>query len=290
MGSLAAGICLTDRLFPGLDNLEAAPVVKPAEIVVVKGTNPEEITARAVEGIGGIQKYVRKGARVVIKPNIGWDRTVEQGANTHPAVVKSLVKLCRRAGASEVVVLDNTCNPWNVTYLKSGIADAVKEAGGVMKPPARYRKVAIPGGQVLKEADILEEILEADVFINAPVCKVHGSQARVTLAMKNLMGIVKDRGFFHRADMNQCIVDIAAHVKPAFTVLDATRILLTNGPAGPGTVKELNTVAAGTDFVALDAYGATLLGVKPETVRHIKIAGEIGLGEAEIANVKIRTL
>lgn len=261
-----------------------------SKIVVAKGDSPEDITIKAIEGLGGIENFVKKGNKVLIKPNIAWDRTIEQAANTHPDVVKALIKMCKKAGASEIIVVDNSCSPWKVTYYKSGIEAVVKEAGGIINPPLNFRKVTISGTQVLKEAEILEDVLDADVIINVPIVKVHGSDAKVTISMKNLMGIVKDRGYFHRTDLSRCIAEIASYIKPHLIVIDATRVLLTGGPAGPGMVKQLNMVAAGTDFVALDAFGATLLGINPDTVRHIQIAIEMGLGQGDLSKVNVKYL
>lgn len=262
--------------------------IKSSEIFAAKGGNPENNTYRAVKAAGGIEQFVKRGSKVVIKPNIAWNRTPEQAANTNPFVVGALVKLCKKAGASEVIVIDHTCNPWKMTYKVSGISDAVEKAGGIMKPPTRYRKVSISGTTVLKQADILEEILDADLVINVPVVKVHGSRARITISMKNLMGVVRDRGYFHRTDLNRCIAEISYFIKPALTVIDATRILLTRGPQGPGKVKEEGIVAAGTDMVALDAFGAKLLGENPDNIPHLKIASQLGLGTYDLNKIKIK--
>ncbi|MCM8759707.1 MAG: DUF362 domain-containing protein [Candidatus Omnitrophica bacterium] len=256
-------------------------------IFVSKDSTPADMTVRVIKALGGIEKFVKKGSRVVIKPNIAWNRTPDQAANTHPEVVGTLVNLCRKAGASSVIVTDVTCHPWQTTYVTSGIKEAVESAGGIMKPPDRFKNVTIGSGVVLKEANILEYVIDTDILINVPVVKVHGSQARITISMKNWMGAVKDRGFFHRTDLNQCIVDISSYLKPSFTIVDATRILLTNGPQGPGNVKETKMVFGGFDFVALDAFGATLLGINPSDVRHIQIAGKMGLGESDLSKVKI---
>ncbi|MCM8821250.1 MAG: DUF362 domain-containing protein [Candidatus Omnitrophica bacterium] len=258
-----------------------------SEIFISKNGSPEEMTFRVVKAMGAINKFVKKGSKVVIKPNIAWNRTPEQAATTHPEVVGALVKMCRNAGASSIIVTDVTCNPWQTTFVTTGIKDAVENAGGTMRAPEKFRTVSIPNGAVLKEASILEDILDADVLVNVPVAKVHGSQARITISMKNWMGAVRDRGFFHRTDLNQCIVDISSFLKPAFTIVDATRILLTRGPQGPGEVKETRTVCGGLDFVALDAYGATLLGVNPSEVRHLQIAEKMGLGIADLSKVKL---
>ncbi|HRR96872.1 MAG TPA: DUF362 domain-containing protein, partial [Candidatus Ratteibacteria bacterium] len=235
---------------------------KGSEIYVAKGGNPEENTYRAIKGVGGIEKFVKRGNKVVIKPNIAWSRTPEQAATTNPDVVLGIVKLCKKAGASEVIVIDNPCNPWQVTYKISGIAEVVEKGGGIMKPPIKFKQVNIEGTKILKNAEILEEVLDSDVFINVPIVKVHGG-SKVTIGMKNLMGIVKDRGFFHRTDLHRCIAEITYYIKPSLTIMDATKILLTMGPQGPGVVKDIGIVAAGTDIVSLDAYGTKLLGQDP---------------------------
>ncbi len=260
------------------------------EIFVAKGGNPEELTNRVINGAGGMSKFVRRGNKVVIKPNIAWNRTVEQGANTHPEVVATLVKLCKKAGASEVVVIDNPCNPWNVTYVTTGIKEATERVGGVVRPPLKFRKVVIEGARILKEAEVLEEVLDADVLINVPVAKVHGG-AKVTISMKNLMGVVKDRGFFHRNDLHRCIAEINSYIRPALCVVDATRVLLTSGPQGPGIVNKMGVVAAGTDFVAIDAFGTKeFLGKNILDIPHICIASEMKLGISDLARVKIKNL
>lgn len=282
----AAAIGLLVSRYARFTGIKADAATSPV-IFVSKDSTPSDMTSRVVKALGGIGKFVKKGSRVVIKPNIGWNRTPDQAANTHPEVVGTLVKLCRDAGASSIIVVDVTCHPWQTTYVTSGIKDAVESAGGIMKAPDRFKTVAIPDGVILKEASILEYILEADVLINVPVVKVHGSQAKVTISMKNWMGAVKDRGFFHRTDLSQCIADIASFLKPAFTIVDATRILMTNGPQGPGSVKETKMVLGGFDFVALDAFGANLLGINPVDIRQIQIAGKMGLGEPDLAKVKV---
>ncbi len=262
---------------------------KGSEIYVAKGGNPEENTYRAIKGVGGIEKFVKRGSKVVIKPNIAWSRTPEQAATTNPDVVLGIVKLCKKAGASRIIVIDNPCNPWQVTYKISGIAEVVEKGGGIMKPPIKFKQVNIEGTKILKNAEILEEVLDSDVFINVPIVKVHGG-SKVTIGMKNLMGIVKDRGFFHRTDLHRCIAEITYYIKPSLTIIDATRILLTMGPQGPGVVKDIGIVAAGTDIVSLDAYGTKLLGQDPYNIPHIKIAEEMGLGIADLNKVNIKNV
>ncbi len=261
---------------------------KESEIFVGKGENFEEVTMKVIEKMGGIEKFVKRGEKVVIKPNIAWDRTPEQGANTHPDVVSAIVKLCRKAGAKEVIVIENPVNPWNVTYFISGIKEAVEKSNGIIKPPTEWVSVNV-NGEVLKEAEVLKEVVECDVLIDVPVVKVHGGGV-VTIAMKNFMGIVKDRRYFHRTDLHRCIAEITKYILPKtkLIILDATRIMLTNGPKGPGELKELKSVIGGTDIVALDAYGTTLLNKRPEQVPHIRIASEMGLGTMDLNKIKIK--
>lgn len=277
------------NLFKGKKEKFSFAQEKHSEIIVGKGDNFEQLTLKVIEKLGGIEKFVKKGEKVVIKPNIAWNRTPPQAANTHPDVVGALVKLCKKAGAKEIIVIDHTCNPWNITYKISGIQDAVEKEGGIMKPPTNWKKVEIKGTQILKEAEILQEVIDCDVLIDVPVVKVHGG-AVATIAMKNFMGIVKDRGFFHRTDLHRCIAEITYFIIPKtkLIVLDATRILLTNGPQGPGMVKELKQIIAGTDIVGLDAYGTTLLDKKPEDVPYIRIASEMGIGTMNLNKINIK--
>ncbi|MCM8772826.1 MAG: DUF362 domain-containing protein [Candidatus Omnitrophica bacterium] len=275
------------NLFKNNKNISFAEE-KESEIYAAKGLNIAEITTKVIEAMGGISKFVKRGNKVVIKPNIAWNRTPDQCANTNPEVVATIVKLCKKAGAKEIIVMDNPVNPWNVTYTVSGIKEVVEREGGIMKPPVEWITVNI-GGEVLKEAEILKEVYECDILIDVPVVKVH-SGGVVTIAMKNFMGIVKDRGYFHRTDLHKCIAEITKYILPKtkLIILDAIKVMLTRGPQGPGELKELNMVIGGTDIVALDAYGTTLLNKKPEQVPHIRYAAEMGLGVMDLSKIKIK--
>lgn len=275
------------NLFKNNKNISFAEE-KESEIYAAKGLNIAEITTKVIEAMGGISKFVKRGDKVVIKPNIAWNRTPDQCANTNPEVVATIVKLCKKAGAKEIIVMDNPVNPWNVTYTVSGIKEVVEREGGIMKPPVEWITVNI-GGEVLKEAEILKEVYECDILIDVPVVKVH-SGGVVTIAMKNFMGIVKDRGYFHRTDLHKCIAEITKYILPKtkLIILDAIKVMLTRGPQGPGELKELNMVIGGTDIVALDAYGTTLLNKKPEQVPHIRYAAEMGLGVMDLSKIKIK--
>lgn len=263
-----------------------------SSVVVVAGKDrPAALVRKAIKALGGMSKFVKKGNTVVIKPNMAFARPPEVCANTNPEIVAELVKLCFEAGAKEVIVLDNTLAPARVAYEVSGIAKAAEAQGAkvVYVSPKDFVSVEIPKGKILSAYDVrvLKQVVDADVFINVPVAKTH-SMARLTLGMKNLMGIIQDRGAWHRSgDLHQCIADFVTAVKPHLTVIDAIKIMTSGGPAGPGRLEQKDTVIASTDIVAADAYATTLFGLKPEDVPHIVKAAELGVGVADLKRVKI---
>ena len=271
------------------DGLQAAlssntvAVEKAPDLVAVMGGEPAAMLDKALEALGGIGKFVKKGQKVVIKPNIGWDRAPEMAGNTNPKLVAALVKKCLGAGAQKVTVFDHTCHTWQKCYETSGISDAVKKAGGIMMPgndEKYYKEVAIPGGVTLKNAKIHESLIEADVWINVPVLKNHGG-AKLTCAMKNYMGIVWDRRYFHSNDLQQCIADICTwNKKPVLNIVDAYRIMHKNGPQGKSLsdVAQLKTLIASTNIVATDT--AALRFFNQVEKLDISAVGHIGKGEA----------
>lgn len=271
------------------DGLQAAlssntvAVEKAPDLVAVMGGEPAAMLDKALEALGGIGKFVKKGQKVVIKPNIGWDRAPEMAGNTNPELVAALVKKCLGAGAQKVTVFDHTCDNWQKCYETSGISEAVKKAGGIMMPgndEKYYKEVAIPGGVTLKNAKIHESLIEADVWINVPVLKNHGG-AKLTCAMKNYMGIVWDRRYFHSNDLQQCIADICTwNKKPVLNIVDAYRIMHKNGPQGKSLsdVAQLKTLIASTNIVATDT--AALRFFNQVDKLDISAVGHIGKGEA----------
>ena len=271
------------------DGLQAAlssntvAVEKAPDLVAVMGGEPAAMLDKALEALGGIGKFVKKGQKVVIKPNIGWDRAPEMAGNTNPELVAALVKKCLGAGAQKVTVFDHTCDNWQKCYETSGISDAVKKAGGIMMPgndEKYYKEVAIPGGVTLKNAKIHESLIEADVWLNVPVLKNHGG-AKLTCAMKNYMGIVWDRRYFHSNDLQQCIADICTwNKKPVLNIVDAYRIMHKNGPQGKSLsdVAQLKTLIASTNIVATDT--AALRFFNQVEKLDISAVGHIGKGEA----------
>jgi len=286
-GAAAAGLALRfgPRVWAGP---AAAPPPLPV-LAVVEGESPAAITKEAIAALGGIGKFVGRGDRVVIKPNIGWDRTPDMAACTNPEVVKTLVELVLEAGAKKAVVIDNTTNQAKRCYVRSGIQEAVKQAGGDMLFVDDYRvkKMALKG-EWLKEWEIVQDVVESDLIINVPVAKVH-SLCRLTLAGKNWLGATAGaRNQFHQS-LDKSIVDLAAFFKPRLTVLDAYRILVRNGPQG-GRLSDTElrkTVIAGTDAVAVDSYGASLFGVRLDELPYLGLSKTRGLGETDLSKVRL---
>jgi uncharacterized protein (DUF362 family) len=231
----------------------------------------------------------------VIKPNIAWDQPPEVPANTNPELVAVIVKHCLAAEASKVTVFDHTCHNWERSYQTSGIAKAVTDAGGIMAPANledHYREVDLPKAKILKKALVHKAMLDSDVFINVPILKHHGG-AKLSLCMKNLMGVVWDRRYFHNKGLDQCIADLCfAPRKPDLNIIDAYRILRKNGPQGraaeDGELAQYQMI--GTDMVALDAAAAKLYGMNPEQLEYVRIAGEMGAGLADLKKVRIKRI
>ncbi len=288
MGLALAGIELltTLDLFNLVERAEAA--VQSTLVVASKGTTQAKVF-RAVTKLGGIQKFVKSGAKVLIKPNAAWSRTPEQAANTNPDVVDAIIQLCKKAGAGDITVCEHSCDNSQITFKESGILAVCNRNGVKMLSADKdefYKKVNIPKGKTLKSADVMKSILEADCYINCPIVKVHSSGV-ITVALKNQMGTVMDRGEWHRAGLHQCIADAATVIKPHLNIVDATRMLLTRGPKGPGKVKNEGKILASTDIVAIDAFAAKLLGIDPRSVGHIVEAFKHGLGQMDLTKVNI---
>ncbi len=267
------------------------------DIAAAKGT-PAKATRSAVRLLGGIEKFVKKGDRVLIKPNMSFATAPERASNTHPEVVRELAVMCRDAGASSVLVLDNPLAPEERCLEMSGIRDACEPVASksvhMIRDSSLFKEVDIKDGLKLKKTDIAKEALRADVLIAAPVAKSH-SGAGVSLSMKGMMGLIYNRRIMHMLDLHTAIVDLASVLKADLTVIDATRVLSTGGPGGPGKVLQEKTVIASTDMVAADAYAVSLFewyGKKyaPKQVRHIREAHERGLGRMDIENLRIKTI
>ncbi|MBU1186902.1 MAG: DUF362 domain-containing protein [Acidobacteria bacterium] len=259
------------------------------DLASIQGESPAQITKTAVEAIGGMGRFITKGDRVMIKPNIGWDRRPEQAACTNPEVVRALVEMCRDAGAKEVKVMDNPCNPAQRTYLRSGIAQAAKDAGAKVLYCSEHKMKKVDlKGEWLKDWEVYTDFIETDKIINVPIAK-HHSLSRVTLGMKNWLGCLGgNRNQLHQ-NLDAAMIDLAAYFKPVLTVLDAYRVLLRNGPQGgrPSDMEVKKTVIAGTDYVAVDALGLSFFDIKPEDMPYLRMANERGFGEFNLEKLKI---
>ncbi len=259
------------------------------DIALIEGDSPYRITKEAIASLGGMERFVSRGDRVLIKPNIGWDRTPEQAACTNPEVVKALVELSFDAGAKEVMVMDNSINEVRRCYVRSGIATAAKEAGAKVPfpNPNHLKKMALKG-EWLREWEVFTDFVEVDKIINVPIAKTH-SLSRLTMGMKNWLGAIGgSRNQLHQK-IDQAMIDLAAFFKPRLTVLDAYRILIRNGPQGgrPSDTKLQKAVVAGVDYVACDAIGATFFDIKPEELLYLQIANQKGLGEINLEKLRI---
>jgi uncharacterized protein (DUF362 family) len=272
------------------------------DLVVVHGPDPESMVRAALSALGGMQRFMATGANVIIKPNMCTDYPYQYAATTNPWVVAGLVRLCLEAGAASVRVMDFPfASTAEAAYTSSGIRQQVEAAGGqmaYMSPLFRYVSTPIPAGIELKSAKIYEDILKADLLINVPIAKDHSS-TRLTLGMKNLMGVVTtaDRTVMH-GNLGQRIADLTSLIRPKLTVVDAVRILVADGPTGGGNlnnVKELDTVIASQDIVAADSYATTLfaglpnfLGLQPKDIGYIAAATAMGLGRSDLQNLNIQ--
>jgi uncharacterized protein (DUF362 family) len=277
----------------GLDVLaEAAESSARPDLVVAHGASPEKNVQAAIDARGGIKKFVSRGDIVVIKPNIGWDRTPEQAGNTNPDVVAAMVKLCFEAGARKVRVFDRPVNDPRRCFVQSGIAPAAAALGANVDyaDDRKFRDMDI-NGTALKSWPLYTEIFEADKVINIPIAKHHGL-AKLTMSMKNWMGVMGGQRRQIHQKLDESLVDLSMKIKPTLTILDAVRILTANGPQGGslGDVKKLDTIIVGVDQVAVDSYGATLFGMKGSDLGYVTLGHKLGLGQMDLNRVKIKKI
>jgi len=296
LGLIAGGAVILGR--PGFLIAREKPSGIP-DLVAVKNGEPDAMFKKAIELAGGMGQFVKKGQTVVVKPNIGFPRVPEVGATTNPLLVKTIIESCYAAGAKRVYVFDNVVSPTSGNarncYKMSGIEDAAKSVRGVVVPSndSSYREVTIPGGKTLKTADVHSLILESDVFINVPGLK-HHSSAYLSIAMKNLMGVVKNRLEYHLSGLDQCIADFCLYRKPDLNVVDAYRVLMNHGPAGPANPASANvqmkkTLLLSRDIVAVDAAAAKIFGKEPANIGYIRIAHAQKTGNMNLKELKIVT-
>ena len=264
------------------------------DLVAVKNGEPAAMFDRGIQELGGMKAFVKPGQKVLVKPNIGWAVGPERGGNTDPSLVARIVEQALAAGAKEVYVFDHCCDDGRASYRASGIESAAREAGAKVAPgymESSYQSVEVPSGDELFKAKVHELLLQADVFINVPVLK-HHSSSMLTIGMKNLMGVVWDRGYWHSHSLMQCIADMATYRKPDLTVVDAYRVMKRNGPRGvsDADVVAMRTQLLSTDLVAADAAAAKLFGFEPKDIPYIEKAARAGLGKMDLGALDIRRI
>lgn len=291
---IAAAAGVTSNVFPYIyRHLPEAPPL-PYDMIAVKNGEPAQMFDKAIAAMGGMGAFVKKNSKVVIKPNIGWDAVPEKAANTNPQLVGRIIQSCFAAGAKSVSVFDHTCDNWNKCYQNSGIEKAVKDAGGTIAPGNSenyYSNVTIKGAKSLTSAKVHELILESDVFINVPVLKHHGS-SKLTVSMKNLMGIVWDRKTWHRNDLHQCIADFGLHRRPDLNIVDCYAVMKQNGPRGVSVddVSIMKSLLMSKDMVAVDAAAAKMFGVSPDDIPYLRFAEELKVGSKNLDKLKINRI
>jgi len=270
--------------------------VSPVDLAVVRG-DPAKAVLKALDLLGGIKRLVKKGQRVVIKPNMSFAKTPDEAANSHPQVVAVVAKACIEAGAKNVLVLDHTLQKAELCLERSGIRKSCQSMERThvfaLNDERFYQSVSVPQGKVIKHLKIMKEVVNCDVLINLPTAKSHSSTG-VSLGMKGLMGVIWNRKYFHsKVDLHQAIADLNSMVKPTLTILDASRALITGGPGGPGKIEKLNTIIAGVDPVAVDTYGVNLARwynrkFEASQVKHIMAAHRMGLGNINLSDLRIK--
>ncbi|MFH2091683.1 MAG: DUF362 domain-containing protein [Pseudomonadota bacterium] len=283
----SAGLLLTPPVF-GLTSQAKADTNPQPDLFVAKGKDYAAMVEQVIGKLGGLKRFVKTGDRVVIKPNMGWDRTMDQAANTHPVVVKKIAELCLDAGASKVLVFDRTCNEERRCYTNSGIKpalDQIKDDRISLSyiDDRKFVPVTIKDAMVLSQWTFYKDALEADCYINVPVAKHHGLSG-LSLGLKNIMGVIGgSRGRIH-FQLGEKLADLNRVIAPAFTLVDATRVIVRNGPQGGdlADVKTLDTIIGSQDPVAADAYATTLFGLTPDQIESTVHAHRAGLGQMNL--------
>lgn len=264
------------------------------DLVYVKNGEPGILFEKGIEALGGLGKFIKPGNKVTIKPNIGWDTTPERAATTNPDLISVIIKSCFKVGAKEVFVFDNSVNNISKCYKNSGIEKAVIDAGGTMinaGDKSKYQVVKIPNAVKLKKARVHELILQSDVILNVPILKSHNDTG-ITGSMKNLMGTVWNRLDWHIKGLHQCIADYASHIKPTLNILDAYRILKTNGPKGRSVndVEIKKSLFISTDMLAMDIFACDVFGLNPNSIKHFQLAKEKNIGKFDLKEIVVKEI
>ncbi len=265
------------------------------DMAAVMGGNAAQMFDVGITALGGIERFVKRGQVVLIKPNASWNVEPSIGATTTPALVGRIVERCKDAGASKVYVVDHTIDNWKLSFDTTQIESATKNGGGQIIPGSSkgyFHETKVPGARSLKSVKVHEMVLEADVVINVPVLKHHGSTT-ITCALKNLMGLVWDRWYYHANDLHRCIAEFALLHTPTLNVVDAHTVMMSGGPRGSSyrsslKVKKMQIISP--DIVAADAAAAATWGTQADNVRYIKIADELGIGTKNLDSLNIKRI
>jgi uncharacterized protein (DUF362 family) len=291
---LLAGIGANSDLFAKASESYKYNGIASYDLVAIRGNEAEIMFEKGIASLGGMKAFVKPNQTVVVKPNIGWDALPEKGANTNPKLVAKIVEHCFRAGAKDVYVFDNTCDNPQKCYTNSGIEKAAKDAGAKMvtgKSDGMYQVVDIKNGKSLKTAKVHELILSCDVFINVPVLKHHESTG-LSISMKNLMGVVLDRGYWHKNNLPQCIADFPTFRKPDLNIVDAYRVMKKNGPRGVSIEDTilLKAQIISADILAADAAAIKMFGLEPKDISYMLKAQEMGIGNMNLDKLNINRI
>jgi uncharacterized protein (DUF362 family) len=295
IGCIAAGTKLKPKDLCAQDSTRTSPNGGGARLAAVQGETVKAVI-KAIEMLGGMGIFVRAGQTVLLKPNVSFPNPEGWGTDTSPGLVKAVAIEALKAGAARVIVADNTMRGGMECFNRSGLTEALAGIEKVKVLPIQeeslFTDVPVPNGRALKTVKIAKLVGKADVLINIPCAKAHNA-TDVSFGMKNLMGLVWDRGVFHTGtDLHTAIAELSSVIHPHLVILDASRALETGGPSGPGRVLKLNTVVAGTDPLAVDAYATSLANwnnrsVKPAMIKHLLAASRIGIGQIDPARIRL---
>lgn len=284
-------VCLARPLFGEAKTVPAKPF---PDLVAVKDGSPAQMFEVGIKAMGGMERFVKKGQTVLVKPNIGWNKSPSEAADTNPDLIGKIVELAYKAGAKKVYVFDHSVDLEKECYKNSGIEKAVKDNKGEMQPADSeryYKKVEIKGAKVLKEALVHKLYLDCDIVINVPILKSHGG-GRMTAALKNLMGVVWDRKAWHRNGLHESIAEFPLVRKPDLNVIDAYLVMMQNGPRGITTddlvLKKMQILS--TDMVLADTAAAKTLEFPPENISYLKLVEKLGIGTMNLEKSSIKRI
>ncbi len=293
-GFVKMGVAGTTAAIVVPSSTKAAAADDKVDVWVLHGTDNRKLMQKAMDIIQKNGWFGKDAKTLALKVNAAWSRTPEEGANTHPDLVDVFIEGAKKGGVEEILIPEHPCNSAKIAFKRSGIGPVAKAHKCKMidlkKKQKSFRKVAIPQGKKLKSAEVAGEFLDADAVVNMPVAK-HHSGATLTMAMKNWMGAIKDRGYWHRTDLHQCIADFSTFMKPTWTIIDATRCIMDSGPQGPAKeLKVPNLLIVSKDQVAADAYASSIFHDSPYAVKYLRHAEEMGIGVVDQARMNIHKI